>query len=687
MKKNMRISIWSIGAAMMLLASGCEERIENVSGDSNVTITVANGNAMTRLSHHDNETDAIELSWTNTDRIKVYAGNSGQDFSIVNIFADGQMAEFSGTLPQGTPPYNLIYPAGKAAKSWKDNALYITGQAQKGDKNIDHLAAYNYMVITDIQYLEKLLKFENSISILKFDVVIPNDETIVPKSAELSIPPSSNMRGVAVGYTPAAGEYIYAGSVKMELKEFAPANKFTLYMAVFKIEELTNMQFSVYADEVSYHYTITGIDKASYEQGNSYAGKIEANEEAGVEVVIKVEKGSIFNNDIAAMTAVTDDWPGLGTSDSPYEIENAELLKKLVLNVNSGTDYSNTHFKLTTNIHVTADKWTTIGNAVVSWLESHVTIVANNSFKGILNGNNKTISGQIKNTNSSFGFFGCLTDGAQIKDLNITAKIEGGIATGTFAGVIIGNEAIEISNCTFSGELNGKNDTGGIVGIIQNPKAVISNCIGCGLVNGSAYRTGGIAGSNYGTIKECINYTSVMGAANDVGGICGYNLETGIVTNCKNYGAINGKSYNGCIVAVNQGSATVTNNTNYGKITGANYIGGIIGRSESRYGSGDFNITGNTNNGAVVATGGAVGGIVGDVRNSGVFGNNTNNGKVTGGSLSSTGGIIGTNSGATIYTCNKHTSNVPVKPIGNSTDTNDKYTGNKDANCPYCATH
>ena len=70
---------------------------------------------------------------------------------------------------------------------------------------------------------------------------------------------------------------------------------------------------------------------------------------------------------------------------------------------------------------------------------------------------------------------------------------------------------------------------------------------------------GGIAGSNYGTIKNC-TFEGTVGGKRIIGGIAAFNKNTGIIKRCRVYGRITGSYYTGGITGINHGIITSCSN-------------------------------------------------------------------------------------------------------------------------------
>lgn len=139
----------------------------------------------------------------------------------------------------------------------------------------------------------------------------------------------------------------------------------------------------------------------------------------------------------------------------------------------------------------------------------------------------------------------------------------------------------EIRNLTIRNSfIHGLNDVGALLGF---GSASITNCFNYGHVEGNMY-VGGISGSS-SVIRNCCNYGNVIGTDDCVGGIIGY--AGGAIYNCANYGTVRGtKSVGGICgeVWVKRSGYTkyVNNCFNMGDIYGGT-CGGIVGYCNSGY--------------------------------------------------------------------------------------------------------
>ena len=265
------------------------------------------------------------------------------------------------------------------------------------------------------------------------------------------------------------------------------------------------------------------------------------------------------------------DWDGTGTSADPYLISTAADLAHLAANVNAGTNYSGTYFKMTADIVLNdvsnlanwgtsapANIWTPIGTFA-------------NRFKGTFDGNNKTVSGIYTNKNTDpdgkyQSLFGC-TETGSISNLNVTSSYILGFAW--VGGIVGANYSATITNCHNSATVIGAIDVGGVVGV--NLSGAVSGCSNTGSVFASDHDAGGIIGSNSATVANCYN-TGAVNGYNNIGGVVGCNAQA-TTANCYNTGAVNSTNGSaGGIVGDNRSyeGTYIYNCYNTGNVTGTN---------------------------------------------------------------------------------------------------------------------
>ena len=136
---------------------------------------------------------------------------------------------------------------------------------------------------------------------------------------------------------------------------------------------------------------------------------------------------------------------GTGSETDPYQIETAEQLSLLAVNVNSGTNYSGIYFEQTADIDLSAYWWDAIGTYTSDY----------NEFAGHYDGGTHTVSGVFTQAGSSStysyqGLFGYVrgassTNRAEISNVGvINSNIQGYDNVGGIAG---GDYYTNITNC------------------------------------------------------------------------------------------------------------------------------------------------------------------------------------------------------------------------------------------------
>ncbi|MEE1147669.1 MAG: DUF6562 domain-containing protein [Alistipes sp.] len=169
-------------------------------------------------------------------------------------------------------------------------------------------------------------------------------------------------------------------------------------------------------------------------------------------------------------------------------------------------------------------------------------------YGGVIDGNNKTISGLRINHDLVASGFLCWTKDAKVDNLTFNNAVvynKGGQYDETYTGVIIGRcwDGSHINNChVTNSSVLGKNEVGGIAGRVyrRTIKTNTDDGIPQELMEDLAYVTycttdenttvkgvssiGGIVGMNYGcVVGQCINNAQVSATGDYAGGIVGYN--------------------------------------------------------------------------------------------------------------------------------------------------------------------
>lgn len=222
-------------------------------------------------------------------------------------------------------------------------------------------------------------------------------------------------------------------------------------------------------------------------------------------------------------------------------------------------------------------------------------------FCGMFEGNHHTISGlNIFDNGSAKGLFRYLTKDAVVKNLSVKGKVTPQ-GSKSILGGLAGKNAGMVLNCSFSGEIDGKDYVGGLIGI-NEVTGTIESCQVEGVVLGIHF-VGGITGENCGVIRKCTNLAKVNTEAQksnlevsditiesltnseaaytitDVGGIAG--SSSGVIKNCENQGVV-GYQHIGYNVGGIAGSQVgyVFQCENRAQVLGRKEVGGIVGQMQ-----------------------------------------------------------------------------------------------------------
>ncbi len=224
----------------------------------------------------------------------------------------------------------------------------------------------------------------------------------------------------------------------------------------------------------------------------------------------------------------------------------------------------------------------------------------NNSFRGIFEGNNYTISGIYINDENkeNQGLFGY--NSGTIQNLKVEGYIHGknyisGIAiynygkiincenrveiylNANYAGGIAARNNGEIENCVNNTQLKLDSIAGGICGT-NDANGKIIKCYNNSEITFVDFTLGGIVGANSGSIEQCYNLKDINQGTISVsrygkGGICGMNYNSGTIKNCYNLGNLDLKGWDiGGIVGQNNGNVEYSYNIGF-----VARLGGIVG--------------------------------------------------------------------------------------------------------------
>lgn len=219
-------------------------------------------------------------------------------------------------------------------------------------------------------------------------------------------------------------------------------------------------------------------------------------------------------------------------------------------------------------------------------------------------------------------------------------------------GGIVGVNVLPIINCENEGDVSGTRCIGGVTGVVGTSAShshginYVKGCKNSGKVTLTEQYGGGITGYTYLPVYECENSGVIAGGASSsrIGGICGYAQAN--VSDSKNNasGTVYGKQGIGGIVGwLEKSSSTITDCHNYAPITStkaadAYYVGGVCGMLGSTN-----SVISCSNEGKITGGGDSYdagsGGICGSIFSGSVVADCINRGEVVG--VARIGGIVG----------------------------------------------
>ena len=265
---------------------------------------------------------------------------------------------------------------------------------------------------------------------------------------------------------------------------------------------------------------------------------------------------------------------GSGTAEDPWLISTVQNLQTLAETVNSGKNYENQYFVLTSDLDLQNINWTPIGNTFANALFNNPDYVL---FAGNFDGKCHTISKLSIGTADEpveadvFGLFGATS--GKISNLNLdavtihgTAKNVSGYVIG-LAGALAGFAGGPIENChvtNLSMTMNTPDSgmtaaywIGGLVGVLDE-RQYIKECSASGTINELSGKgsIGGLIGElgkaakiTYSHADVALDVESDSRGGDDVGGLIGKgngdtDSET-VISNCYATGDVTGGAYSG----------------------------------------------------------------------------------------------------------------------------------------------
>ncbi|MBQ1376135.1 MAG: S-layer homology domain-containing protein, partial [Clostridia bacterium] len=229
---------------------------------------------------------------------------------------------------------------------------------------------------------------------------------------------------------------------------------------------------------------------------------------------------------------------GDGSEANPWVIKTKEQLNAFAVSMTEaeGGDYAGKYVRLDSDIDLTGEEWTPIGEHKYG-------------FAGSFDGGNHTVNGMTMGTAESpadnkdaegyWAFFSILNETARVKDLNLTnvsiaASSSVGLSVGGVAGVVTNSDnsydnwkGAVVDHCSVTGTMTAVQDpgsvnllAGGITSFLY--KGAVINCmtdvdISCTVRNGGGWiEAGGITGmNNRGLVANCYTLGDIRGEADD----------------------------------------------------------------------------------------------------------------------------------------------------------------------------
>ena len=293
-------------------------------------------------------------------------------------------------------------------------------------------------------------------------------------------------------------------------------------------------------------------------------------------------KISFKSNELATEFKVSLFASGDGSSVSPFVISSLNYWKLFVTNAEIYS-YENRVVEITTSLSI--DTCVGIGNEEVP-------------FKGKFIGNNKTITVKI-NGGDNAGLFECV-DGAQIVNFTIDGNVNGKSNTGAVIGKAL-NNGVTVTNVINNSTVSGNDRTGGIIGSAYGA-VTVSSCINNKPVTGTDY-VGGIIGYAEGNVQLNGLYsyetiTSDKNGGTDIGGIIGKiiinNTEETVFSKIHSEGTVfayrssNVGGIFGNFVNEENSSISLNSISVYGNVTGRRNAGGFVGTANGNVAISNF---------------------------------------------------------------------------------------------------
>ena len=657
--------------AAAILATSCEKSFDDVAvgGDKTVTLSVniglpemstrafADGTKATELKYAVYEGTA-ETGLTKIDS-KEYCGtkeihlHTKLSFTLLKDHKYGLV--FWAAAPEDDSPYKVVFGEDGATMSYNKTALSLNSD------NNDAFYAYTEVTVTgdnsvSVQLFRPFAQINIGTNDFKKAETLGIDTESLTSYVQVPVSGSLNLVTGEVETSATAGTVRFEGGIPENESYPVDGYKYLAmaYVLVGTGQETIDIEFG-YSNDSGVETTrkIGSVPVRRNYRTNIYGALLTSN----LDVNVDIEPDTEGNEDVMlTWDGETMKQPAYDEELSTYTVKGADELAWLASQPDNS--FENETIVLENDLDLAGKEFTAFASGARrsgSGLTSEST-----SFKGVFDGNGKTIRGFKATTVSSekeaAAFISNISGEAVVKDVtfeNVEIVSDKAEQAG-IVGLVSGGATVENVK-VMGGKISSVEAAGGIVGRVLG-EGTVKDCENHADVSTTAHNAGGIVGAAYYnndgmSITDCDNYGKVSGNY-AVGGIVG--LNCGEISGCNNYGtSVTGKSASvGGIVGEQKGSGSITDCTNKADVSGGegsttNYgCGGIVGwvryTSEDAYkNQSTIVVSGCINEGKHITGASGVGGIVGAWYCDGECMENTNFAETITASGSFAAGIVG----------------------------------------------
>lgn len=296
-------------------------------------------------------------------------------------------------------------------------------------------------------------------------------------------------------------------------------------------------------------YVLTGFDEIPLELptdfkplGTEFTGKLIGGNIVSGEIIPVVQK--IDFNITTGKSTLNVDYTQFVSGTSTYKTQGI-LFHQL-----NGATIRNLSFHGSVNTPNTPSYFGVLAGRVVG--ESNISNIHNYA---------EIVGDQQRSTGGIIGLSGGNSEVKNCSNHGNIAVAHANTARADVGGIIGNMTATIITECYNYGDIQGRDNAGGIAGYSNCDIKYCGNYGNVSVTRDATYGyAGGISGrSNGGNISECFNAGDIT-SVKYAGGIFAHinSNKTSNVTNCFNIGTINGTTASGPVIGINQGTSTVS---------------------------------------------------------------------------------------------------------------------------------